>query len=537
MRKFGFLAILPIVGVIAVPGCGKRVVDNSDPTKAQLTIATFDGGVGDKWLTDAARKFEEMYPDGSEFEAGKTGGVQIHITKVRYTGNYMLDTSMLYDMYFTEGIDYYAMTNRNKFEEITDILMEENPDDGGKRIIDKIDDNLKNYMNRENKYFAVPFYDCIYGLVYDKDLFLKKKLYLKDDGTTFTNNPADFGKGPNNVAGDWDDGLPKTYKQFESLLSNMRTKNVIPFTFCNDTELGKYASRMLLSYWSDDEGLENTTLNYTFNGTASRIISDFDGNGKPITESAEINKTNGYLLKKQAGVYNALKFADEILCSTTDNYLPSADVYTAQDSFVVNKWKDGEYPVGMLIEGTWWQNEAVNSFKRAKKLGADSFNYGLMPIPKSSDDKVGEDAVFLNQNESYGFIKKGTSHMKLAKAFFKYLHTDEQLRQFTLTTGMTRGLSYTMSEEEMADLSSFTKDLINIKQSEKVKLVYPRSGLNYVIDAAKFFDPETWVWGAGQLGSNPVTKFMTTKTTARQYYDAHVNAFTAAQWANIIKNH
>lgn len=536
MRKLNFLGALTVVGAVTLTGCGgkKREQKNVDTSMAQLEISTFDGGVGDEWLTNAANLFMEKNKERTDFEEGKTG-CQIWISKDRFGGDYLLESDFQKDIYFTENIDYYRLSNKNKLMDITDILTEENPEDNNKRIIDKIDPNLKDFMNRGGKYYAVPFYDCIYGLVYDKDLFEEKSFYMTDAGG-FTNDPTLFGTGPNGVPGDWDDGLPKTYEQFKSMIQMMRTRQVTPFVYSNNSEVSFYTARALMSYWSDDEGFEQTNLNYTFNGTASNIITGWDGDN-PTTESVPIDKDNGYLLRQQKGFYNALKFAKEILCSTPENYLATSNNTTAQTAFVANKYSGGSNkPAAMLFEGTWWENESTTAFDIAKSYGASEFNFGLMPIPKSHESKVGQDATFLNLNNSYGIINANSKQVQLAKEFFKFLHTDEQLRQFTVTTSMTRGLNYSLEAEDLAKVSTFAKDLIAIKQSEHVKTVYPVSGLDYFINNSDTFHYDTWIFGSKTKGNSPFVKFTTEPTlSAKGFFQDRLDLIDESAWNRIPK--
>ena len=425
------------------------------------------------------------------------------------------------------------MTNKNKLADITDILTESNEEDGGKRIIDKIDKNLQDFMNRDGKYYAVPFYDCIYGLVYDKDLFAQKSFYMKDDGS-FTNKESEFGSGPNGVKGDWDDGLPKTYTQFASMMERMRNSQVIPFTYSsqNSTE---YPPRALSSFYSDDEGYEDMNLNYTFNGTAHHIVKAIN-DGVAETEEVEITPANGYKLRSQAGVYNALYFARNVLTYKSDNYRAYPLNYDVQSAFVNNKRIGGSNkPIAMMFEGTWWENEAAPAFDEARARGDESFNYGLMPIPKADDSKIG-DATFINLNESFGFINANAKNMKLAKEFFSFLHTDEQMRAFTLETNMTRGLSYSFTDEQKAEVSSYARDLISIKESEHVKIVYPYSGLDFFINNGKTFEVESWFWGTKKYQDNPIIKFIDGKSlTAEAYFNDHASVISQDDWNKIVK--
>lgn len=540
MKRTNLLNVFAVILAMSVTGCGKSSGGGGeyDPDKANLYIITYEGGVGDQWIKNAAKIFEEKNKDRTDFEEGKTG-VKVHVKSGPVGGTSLLNTDLDQDIYFTESIDYYGMTNRNKMADITDVVTASNPEDDNKKIIDKIDTNMVNFMNRGNKYYAVPFYDCFYSLLYDKDLFREQKLYMKDDGS-WTNKVSEFGTGPNGVSGDWDDGLPKTYAQFGTLLDMMRNKNIIPFVYVVNPEMSFYSSRTLMSYWADDEGFDDANLNYTFDGTAHHIVTSISG-GVAQTEEVAISKNNGYLLRKQAGLYNALSFADKILCSTTANYQGSSTFKTAQKEFVANKYIGGSVkPYGMIFEGTWFENEARDAFDFARSFDPEAeFNFGIMPIPKSNDSKVGQKATFLNLNESYGFINAKSKQMKLAKEFFSFVHTDEQLRAFTVETGMTRALDYSLTSAQYAAASTFTKDLISIKQSEHVNILYPCSGLDFVINNSSTFTTQNWLWSTNgdQYNKNPVMEFIdaNSSVTSEQYFWSHVADIDQEKWNRIIK--
>ena len=119
-------------------------------------------------------------------------------------------------------------------------------------------------------------------------------------------------------------------------------------------------------------------------------------------------------------------------------------------------------------------------------------------------------------------------------------HTDEQLRKFTVTTSMTRGLDYTLTSGDMAQVSSFAKDLIAVKQSTKkatgqgrVNVVYPVSGETFFINHPETFKAETWIWDAGTLGSNPLLDFTSKSSlTAKEYFEAH--AMSQTDWNKLF---
>ena len=539
MKRLQVLSAIAVLSLTSVVSCsGSKGEDEPvDKTKAQLTISTYEGGVGKQWLENAAREFEELNKDRTDYKEGRTG-IQIHIKMDRSVGGANLETSNLNrDMYFTENVDYYKLTNQNKLLDITEILNESNPDDDGKKIIDKIDDDLLSFMKRNNKVYAVPFYDCIYGLVYDKTLFEERGFYLDDDGQPVYSK-EEGGTGPNGIAGDWDDGLPKTYAQFATLMDLMVDNNTTPFTYSKNNSK-EYTTRALVSWWSDYEGYEQTKLNFTFSGTAEHLVSSVSGRTATLAPAKAITKNNGYELRKQAGVFYALDFARNVLTKSSSYYSskPSSN-YDAQKLFVRQKYTDASNKaIGMLFEGTWWENEAKSVFDDLVTnydVDRNDFKFGLMPIPKVDEDHLG-DATFTNLNKSYGFINSKTNNKKQALEFFKFLHTDAQLKAFTLETNMTRGLNYSFTEEELNQVSSFARDLMSIKQSEHAKLVYPYSDKAFFINNASTFNTTEWVFSTKAYTSDPIIKFISNQNlTAKQFFDDHRTAINSDDWSIII---
>ena len=63
-----------------------------------------------RYLKKAADLFMEKNKDRDDFEDGKIG-CQIHVYKDRFGGDTLLNSDLTKDMYFTESIDYYRLTN------------------------------------------------------------------------------------------------------------------------------------------------------------------------------------------------------------------------------------------------------------------------------------------------------------------------------------------------------------------------------------------------------------------------------------------
>ena len=121
MKKVFALSIIAMCA-LGVTGCNKKGGEPVDSTKAQLKVATFDGGVGDQWLKKAAKLFEEKNAERDDFQEGRVG-VQIHVTSSRgCSGGNLEESDLNDDIYFTESVDYYKLTNQHKLADITDIF-------------------------------------------------------------------------------------------------------------------------------------------------------------------------------------------------------------------------------------------------------------------------------------------------------------------------------------------------------------------------------------------------------------------------------
>ena len=236
-RRISALIATLLISVTALgsfSSCDKKTIkDNGyDATKANISVATYNGGVGYQWLEEAARRFEEKYKDATHFEEGKTG-VKISVDKDKqfYTGGNLSTSALTKDMYFTEGVDYYTFVNADKVADITDVVRGSLSTYGETGTIEaKLDDSFKSFLTaKDNKYYMLPFYDAFYGFVYDVDLFEEEGFYYDKDGDflalrdesqreTFEANKAN---GPDGEHGTYDDGLPATYDQFLGLLDHL----------------------------------------------------------------------------------------------------------------------------------------------------------------------------------------------------------------------------------------------------------------------------------------------------------------------------
>lgn len=534
-----------------------------DDSKTQLVVATFDGGLGTSWLWDSAKRFEEKYADVS-FEEGKKG-VQVSVVRSsNYAGVTLIDT-MQYenaDVFFTESVEYYDHINAQNFADITDIVTEDLTEYGEEKSIeDKIEADFRDFLNvgtaDKPQYYAIPFYDGFYGLTYDKDMFAENNLYFKTSGTEagdaadtigfVSSNEDKKSAGVDGKYDTYDDGLPATHAQFLKLLEQMVAKDITPLIYGGSNAI-QYTVRTMASFWAQAEGAEGYRLNVTFDGTADNLVK-LDASGKvvmgannaPQLESVAIKESNGYDVQRQVSKYYVLDLFHKIL-KNTDNYSDSSMLHTAAQSNFLKGSEKANDTYGMLIDGSWWVNEAKDSFSALADRYGDKYtmenrNLAFMPLPVANAEDVGKGTVLLNSNTSLAFVRSNTDIMDCAKAFLQFTTTDAELSAFTSSVSMTRSFNYELSEEQIKKLTPYGKSVYELKNASTV--VYPYSEQRLFQNNQAFFAVEKWAFGtvlSGTQYENPWQFWMAyiDKATPAEYFEGMITN-QKNQWGSLTR--
>jgi len=544
--------------------CGS--VETVDRTKTQLYIGMVPTGFGTDWLYAAKDRFEALNAE-TVFESGKKG-VQIFIEDVpagSSIGSVM--SGLRQEVIFTEDCDYYQLANSNLLYDITSIVDETIPfNNETESIADKMYSTQKEFYDIDGKYYAVPFNDVTTGIIYNIDIFERENLYFLADDTSskaakFTELPT--GKksfkfitsstdtksaGPDGLIGTNDDGLPATYEQFFALFDKLVTKDIIPITWAGQYQF--YFYRFLYTLWANNEGFDQMSLNYTFDGTAYDLINSIDLVNGDVTflggeDGIEITDENGYLLNKQAGKYYALSFAEQLIQNTNyyDEQLcfsPAQQHLDAQNLFLMGTFSDSVDETAMLIDGSWWENEATFTFNNMEnRYGAvaskNNRKFGMLPLPYPTDDYIGEhQKMTFDSNYSLSFINGNIESNKVAvaKAFFQFMHTRESFIEFTTITSMTKPFTYEATESEKDAMSSYGLSMMENREDALSLCAYSNNN-TFLNNRSTFNALHTSIWQTSDYNV-PSTAFRDNKITAYIYFNGLSEHYNESFWNNSI---
>ena len=480
------LLVLALVFAMLLPmfGCGARVTQELDSSKTQLIIGVGQGGIGVEWLKSAIAKFEAKYADYS-FEEGKKG-VQVVIgsnNRTTMIGSTLIDiiqtNDIKDDMFFVENVFYESWIQKGNFLDITEYVYQDLTEFGeDKSIADKMDQDVLDSLTVDGKIYALPYYHGNYLFVYNSTLFDEERWYLDVNGD-FTNASGNLGTGPDGKTGTYDDGLPRTYDEFFKVMDQIAKDNCTPIAFPGASQ--EYISWLVSEMAADAMGYDQFKLNYSLDGTATLAVED-SINWDTMTfetEEVQITAANGYELARQPGLLYALKFAERLLQSNTyydiNNCMSgSYKISQSQLDFVRNPTVASKKNIAILVDGSWWENEASASFQETFGMGATKYDadmdYKAMPFPKPTEEMVGNESVMVgNLHDSYCLIKSNIAENKKEAAvkFMQFCHTDAQLNEFTAMTSLLKPYNYDTTSDKT---TSFGQSIADMQANSKVAL-------------------------------------------------------------------
>ncbi len=514
MKKFSKIIalLLCLISCFSLVACG----DNSGPgdnnggtdsSKSILYIRYMNAGYGDRWLTAAETRFEEMYKDIS-FETGKVG-VDIVLDPCVTSATFQTDMETQRDhIYVCEAYNQVSYVAANVMEDLTAALTTSLGESYGtdangnplpaytgetKSVYEKMSVEEKEYYvlkeNGQDKIYAIPYIDTANGqLSYDADVFEKYALYYKADNTMGATKEVGkattvkLGTGPDGVEGTADDGLPRTYDEFFAVCRKMKSAcGTTPFIWCGNwvpyvTELADNLARQNMGVAQHKAVLNGMgTIDDYIDGAITYNASTKKYNYSTKVQNLAAGNFND--VYHSASILHAVDFIYQIIQNNfvnKDNAFNAAYSHEiAQSDFFFGK-KNSDTDFGFLVDGTWWYNEAEKYIAQYEERVADrnTRNIQIMALPKANEATFertkGQNVISGNYINALT-VKKGlTPSQKLvAETFIRFFCTDESLAEYTQIVSQPRGLQYTLTEEQYNKLSPFGKSLYGVKSGDE----------------------------------------------------------------------
>ena len=477
-------------GVTQGPG-GDDFDEEINTEQTQIYVYNYDGGYKTNWLRKAKARYEELHKDDTHWEEGKKG-VQIMITPAKTSIDANSIKNGTYEIYFTESVDYYSYVNKGAFLDISEVYTADNPYEPDKKIFDKLTDKQQYYYNIDNHYYALPGYAGYFGIVYNIDEFDKKGYYIKKDAdfsgslqNCFTRNKNEMSAGPDGIPGNSDDGLPVTYDEFFALCKYMKRQNTTPIIWSGQY-YAKHLTGLLHALAAQAAGEDEMWRTYTNSGDAQSLGRIVDGSFVKDEQPLEILNTNGYELARRKGNYDALTFIEDLIKGRDGetyfhekSFDGTVSHTNAQETFLKAGDADPtQNTIGMLVDGVWWESEATDVFAGLVQSNGDAQSrlnrkFGWMPLPKASYDDNG--ITLIDSMYSSVFVKSTLEEWKkpLIIDFLQFLHTDESLREFTVTTSTPKAFKYSLTDDDRKEMSAYGISLFELYQ--KANVIYPLS--------------------------------------------------------------
>lgn len=497
--------------LLSLAACGDffEQTEKADSAKTQLYVYTFDCAFGDEWLYALKARFEAMYADYEGLNGKK--GVQVIIEKGKNNGHNWEDylAGNRNEIIFSEWDAYYTLVSAKLILDITDVVTTPLTEFGEDvSIFEKLTQDRQDYYKTPNgTVHGIPYRWSVSGINYDKDVFIEYSLYFAKGGCpsefskftqannedavpgsftdyAYTDGSDEMSAGPDGKYGTDDDGLPATFDEFFHICEEMTGYGITPFCWTGQYRqnyLGRHQAALTAVF----NGYENTMNALYYEGTFDNLVQSIDSNGKvTLMPPTVINASNVNLLARNRGKYYSALFLEKIISGkyyTADSYALASTHIDAQRSFLNSKYTSNR--IAFLMDGIWWENESKETYaeleKRYDNAGIMDRNIGLLPYPHPTEDDIGKENVHYESFDSLCYINANIAEEKkdLAFKFYRMAFTEESNREWNVITGTPRTLSYTLTEEDVAQLSPFGKEIYKV--ATQGTTIYPRVNLKY----------------------------------------------------------
>lgn len=533
------LSICTLVSAIGMTACGdleedmgggnnkiENVYNVPSDSKITIKIKNFGMGPGNLWLEETMERFAEANKD---VKYGDKTGVYLkyEATNNQNTSAMASDTT---NIFFDERMsDPYALLQNGLLLNLDSIVKDDTRVGGS--LESKIFDAAKGGITgNDGSYYALPHYEFYAGIAYNRTTFADLGAYFaaEDEENVYTYTSkygsanfiddvdAEKSVGPDGKAGTNDDGLPCSLDEFIILCDYIKTESegdVSPITV-SGKYYNYYPEYLLMGLWSSIAGPEQMRNYYNCTGEIEVVERDANGNlqftnenmfqgisyvKKPKTKMVTMSADgkDGWMGNDMAAKYYAYAMLDIIEAEGFFSKTATSgdDHWTSQ----MDLYMDGKAQrqnAAMLIEGSYWYNESnenggFDAYERYVGKSRNDLDVAWMSLPTSvyADGAVGRDACFLDVGLAYTMINKNVeSNPALKQAcldFVAFCYSEQELRNFTAKTGITRAISYELSDTDKAKMSKYALRLWGERDSENGSNIVAWSGSTDIFKQVK----------------------------------------------------
>lgn len=521
-----------------------------DTERTQLYVFNFAGGYGVEWLKLLKDRYEELHKD-DVYEEGKKG-IQIIINNEKKAATELEDQILNNrdEVYFAEKAYYYSLLSKGVLGDITEAVtgdMAAYGDPAGTTLLDKMYDEQKSFLgveeNGEVKYYAYPHYASYTSLMYNVDLFEKEKYYFAKDVVDpqatedyfIVRSTDEKSAGPDGEYGTSDDGLPATFEEFFILCDYIASNGHTPVTWTG-SHRDTYLGNLLQAIVANVDGRDQTMLNFTMNGVAENLGTATASGFVADAQSTTVTAANGYEMLRSKGRYYALNFVGSLVGNESYyNEMGFNSAYShlnAQEDFLYAGNDGGQTaPIAMLVEGTWWENEAESTYNDMVNAMGETYSqenrkFAIMPLPKVSAEETGTNTLCEN---SYAlcFMKANVAEWKkpIAIDFIKFANSNQALAQFSQVTNTPKALKYEMTAEQMDGMTYFGRSILELQQNSEIVFPYSSEPI-YANQAGTFAMVDMWNSTiSGEYYSYPSAALRKGETTVVDYFNGLKNYY------------
>ena len=561
------IALMMTFSSVSMVACGTKKPggEGVDKNRTQLYVGFYEGGWGREWMEYLKAEFEKQYPDVQIMPTGK---------KYEYESDLLISSFKdgINDMYFTNIYSHDYVRNGDLLLDVTDVVTtplnevfasEITLKDGTKvaaanqaafetetkSIEEKMDADMRTYYKSSSsdgtKYYGIPHSGSTMNLNYDVDLFEEQRFYISSydadaEEYIWTGGLAGQPKkwaGQDGKEGTYDDGLPVTYEDFKALCREIDSAGCVPLTY--GKTMSQYRERYLAGVWANYVGADEFALGYSQRGHSEELDID-------------INADNAYRLQESEGKKAMLTLAYDFVKNGWLSANTETDTYTeAQNNFINSKYyaeKGAGKRIAMILEGSWWENEAKATLEGNKTSGRETIDrrFGVMTLPQFkgtagiADQTSTDKTVVVGSSDVGIYIKKNTERADIAKKFMAFAILEANLRETTRLTGEVKPYDYQLTTDDLSSMSYYKQTNWDNLKGEGVVRTRQVGPSNLMKNNRTYFSYE-WVCEAkstnGGDWTDPFRFFGTTANSGKSvddYWNA-LKTYHANNWSKLAK--